>query len=167
MSFNIEHRRAAAILISVAIACLVGVGPASSTVVPSRRAVHHSPIATSARTLNLVETGSLHLVSHHREVLTEKGSGSGTLSGSIMVRLTLSYSEAAVSYTAYPPGGTIVGHGEGSIYAQGHTARFNGTASITGGTGKYAHASGNVKLTGTLQRKTYAFTVRVEGKMRY
>lgn len=167
MSSYTNRRRRRAVFLSVAVACLVGVSPAFSTTGSSQTA-RPRPVATAARTLNLVESGNLHLVAHHNEILTEKGSGSGTLSGNIMVRLDLSYSEATVSFTAYPPGGTIVGHGEGSIYAQGHTARFNGTASITGGTGKYAHASSSsIKMTGTLQRKTYAFSVRVEGRMQY
>jgi hypothetical protein len=129
---------------------------------------HRSPIAVAAREVNLHETGSLHLVSHHNEVLVEQGSGSGTFSGHITVRLTLAYTQASVRFTAYTSGGTIVGTGEGSTFAEGHVAHFKGTASITGGTGKYAHASARgIKLSGTLVKKTYAFSVDVEGKMRY
>jgi hypothetical protein len=99
----------------------------------------------------------------------ETGHGTGTLSGSITVKMTLAFSQAAISFTAYPStGGTVVGHGEGKLYAGGHVADFTGSATITGGTGKYAHASGkNIRLEGTLQRKTFALYVNVEGKMRY
>jgi hypothetical protein len=128
----------------------------------------HGPVAVAARELNLREAGRLHLVSHHNEVLLEEGSGSGTLNGHITVHLTLAYTQATVSFTAYTSGGTIVGTGEGNTYAEGHLARFKGTASITGGSGKYAHASAHgIKLRGTLVKKTYAFSVEVEGKMRY
>src|ERR1700684_1586008 len=61
----------------------------------------HNPIAVAARELNLHETGQLHLVSHHDEVLLEEGSGSGTLNGHITVRLTLAYTQASVTFTAY------------------------------------------------------------------
>jgi len=128
-----------------------------------------TPTAVAARELTLQESGSLHLVSHHHEQLVEVGHGAGTLSGNITVRMTLTTTQATISFTAYPStGGTVVGRGEGSIYAGGHTANFSGTATITGGTGKYAHASGRgVHLEGTLQRHTFALYVKVEGKMRY
>jgi hypothetical protein len=126
-------------------------------------------VAVAASELNFVETGHLHLVSHHKELIVEEGHGTGTLSGNITVKMTLAYSQASLSFTAYPSsGGTVIGRGEGSIYAEGHSAAFTGNAAITGGTGKYAHASGHhVRLSGTLQRKTFALYVRVEGKMRY
>jgi hypothetical protein len=164
------------IAILFATACLLGtfVGGGSAVSLAADHTLgigghHGSPTAVSAaRELNLHETGRLHLVSHHNEVLVEQGSGSGTLNGHITVRLTLAYTQAAVSFTAYTSGGTIVGTGEGSTYAEGHVAHFKGTATITGGTGKYAHASAhNIKLRGTLVKKTYTFSVEVEGKMRY
>lgn len=127
------------------------------------------PIAVAARELMLHETGKLHLVSHHREQIVEAGHGTGTLSGSITVKMTLVFSHANVTFTAYPSnGGTVVGYGEGTIYAGGKTARFTGRATISGGSGRYAHASGrNIHLEGTLQRHTFALYVKVEGKMRY
>jgi hypothetical protein len=159
---------------SLALLLLTTISVASASAVAYsrvRRTSHARPVpaAVAARELTLRESGSLHLVSHHHEQIVEVGHGTGTLGGSITVRLTLVGSQASISFTAYPSnGGTVVGHGEGSIYAGGHTAHFIGNAAITGGTGKYAHASGrNIRLEGTLQRKTFALYVKVEGKMRY
>ena len=117
----------------------------------------------------LRETGNLHLVSHHHEQIVETGRGTGTLSGSITVKLTLAFSHASATFTAYPSnGGTVVGDGEGTIYAGGNNAHFTGSATITGGSGRYAHASGrNIRLEGTLQRHTFALYMKVEGKIRY
>jgi hypothetical protein len=128
-----------------------------------------TPTAVAAREMTLHESGNLHLVSHHHEQLVEVGHGAGTLSGNITIKMTLTTTQATISFTAYPStGGTVLGHGEGSIYAGGHTANFSGNATITGGTGKYAHASGRgIHLEGTLQRHTFALYVKVEGKMRY
>lgn len=128
-----------------------------------------APVAVAAREMTLHETGNLHLVSHHHTQLVEEGHGTGTLSGSIIVKITLAFSQASITFTAYPStGGTVIGRGEGKLYAGGRKANFSGTATITGGTGRYAHASGhNIHLAGTLQRKTFALYVRVEGKMRY
>ncbi len=151
---------------------LIGVISASSVSAAdssSHQASFASPTAVAAGELAINESGNLHLVSHHHEQIVEQGHGTGTLSGSITVKMTLTTTQASVSFTAYPStGGTVVGHGEGSIYAGGHTASFTGNATITGGTGKYAHASGkNIHLKGTLQRKTFALYVQVEGKIRY
>ena len=138
------------------------VGPASV------RRTHPRPVAVAARELAVSESANLHLISHHHEVITEEGHGSGTLAGKVAIRLTLGFTQATVTFTTYPPGGTVAGRGEGSSYVQGNTAHFTGTASVTGGTGKYAHASGSgIRITGTLQRKTFAFAVHLEGKLRY
>jgi hypothetical protein len=128
-----------------------------------------TPIAVAARELTLHETGNLHLVSHYHEQIVETGHGTGTLSGSITVKMTLAFSHASVTFIAYPSsGGTVAGYGEGTIYAGGKTAHFTGNATISGGSGRYAHASGrNIHLEGTLQRHTFALYVKVEGKMRY
>ncbi len=162
------HRRPThRLLVSlVAAVVLVGILIAGAT---QAGAKSRGPIATAAtHEVNLSEKGQLHLVSHHNEVLQEQGGGTGTLNGHITVQLTLAYTQASVKFTAYTSGGTIVGSGEGSTYAAGPVAHFKGTANITGGTGKYAHATAHgIKLKGTLVKKTYSFTVEVEGKMRY
>jgi hypothetical protein len=127
-----------------------------------------APIAKEARVLTVHETAHLHRVSHHNEVIVEEGHGSGTLNGKLVIHLTLAYTQGTVTFTAYPPGGTVIGRGEGSSYVNGSTAYFTGKASVTGGTGKYAHASAiNVPLRGTLQRQTFAFFVEFTAKLHY
>ena len=114
------------------------------------------------------EKAHLHLVSHHNGIIVEEGHGSGTLNGKLVIHLTLAYTQGKVTFTAYPPGGTVIGRGEGSSEVNGSTAYFTGTASVTGGTGKYAHASArNVPLRGTLQRQTFAFFVEFTATLRY
>jgi len=158
-----------ALLILLATISAAGSAVAASS--PAAREDRHqsAPIAVAARELMLRETGNLHLVSHHHEQIVETGRGTGTLSGSITVKLTLAFSHASATFTAYPSnGGTVVGEGEGTIYAGGNNAHFTGSATITGGSGRYAHASGrNIRLEGILQRHTFALYMKVEGKMRY
>jgi hypothetical protein len=153
------------------LATMLAVGASAAAYSPITRTSRNrpAPIAVAARELTLYESGNLHLVSHTHEQIVEAGHGTGTLSGHITVRMTLAFSHASVSFTAYPSnGGTVVGHGEGTIYAGGKNAHFTGSATIAGGTGKYAHASGrNIHLEGTLQRHTFALYVKVEGKLRY
>jgi hypothetical protein len=155
--------------VGLASALLVLLSVSSATANPLDLSTHGRPIAVAAQEVTLHETGTLHLVSHHHEQIVESGHGTGTLSGSITVKMTLAFSQATVSFTAYPSnGGTVVGNGEGKLYAGGQVAKFTGAATITGGTGRYSHASGrDIHLEGTLQRKTFTLYVKVEGKMRY
>lgn len=166
---HVAHRRRTHRLLASLVAAVVLVGILVIGVAAQASAKGRGPIAAAAaHEVTLHEKGQLHLISHHNEVLQEQGSGTGTLSGHITVQLTLAYTQASLKFTAYTSGGTIVGTGEGSTYAAGPVAHFTGTANITGGSGKYAHASGNgIKLKGTLVKRTYSFTVEVEGKMRY
>jgi hypothetical protein len=163
------RRRKRLLAILTLLAMLSAAGAATTAYSLAHPAGRQQAVAVAAREVTLRETGHLHLVSHHKEQIVETGSGTGTLSGTITVNLTLAFSQATVGFTAHPStGGTVVGHGEGKLYAGGHVANFTGTATITGGTGQYAHASGrNIRLEGTLQRKTFALSVKVEGKMRY
>lgn len=154
----------------ILLATILAIGGAAAYSSPARGGEHQpGPVAVAARELMLHESGNLHLASHHHEQIVETGHGTGTLSGNITVKMTLAFSHASVTFTAYPSnGGTVVGYGEGTIYAGGKTARFTGSATISGGSGRYAHASGrNIRLEGTLQRRTFALYVKVEGKMRY
>lgn len=131
-------------------------------------AIAFTAAPAAATELTVHETAHLHMVSHSHLSIVEEGNGSGTLSGRLTLHLMLSLTGGSVTFTAYPPGGTISGRGEGTSYAKGNTAYFTGTASITGGTGKYSHASAhNVQLHGSLQRHTFAFFVELSARLRY
>lgn len=122
----------------------------------------------AATELSVHETAHCHMLSHSHLSIVEEGYGSGTLSGKLVIHLMLSLTGGSVTFTAYPPGGTVSGHGEGTSYAKGNTAYFTGTASITSGTGRYAHASAHdVQLRGTLQRHSFAFFVELSARLRY
>lgn len=166
-----SHSKQTLVALLVLLTTVLVVGSAAAAYSPTARGGKHkpAPIAIAARELTLYETGSLHLISHKHEQIVETGHGTGTLSGSITVKMTLAFSHATVTFTAYPSsGGTVVGYGEGTIYAGGKNAHFAGSATVSGGSGRYAHASGrNILLEGTLQRHTFALFVKVDGKMRY
>lgn len=123
--------------------------------------------AHSARTLLLNETGHLRLTSHHGFTLNEKGSASGTISGTIYIHLNVvSTNRVTAEVNIYPSGGSLTGHVTASYRPAGATASFNGTMSISRGTGRYSHASGSgLSFTGTIQRSNDAVTVHVNGRM--
>jgi hypothetical protein len=128
-----------------------------------------SPAATArdARTFTLSDYGRLHLTSHHGFTLNEQGSASGTISGTIYIHLTVaSTNRVTAEVNIYPHGGSLTGYASASYRPSGGTATFNGTMSITRGTGSYRHARGSgLSFTGTVQRSNDAVTVHVNGRM--
>ena len=124
----------------------------------------HAQAAAQALTVN--ERSNLRLVSHHSGVLYEQGSSSGTPGGRLTVQIKISYTQASITFVAYPSGGTLSGRGQASFYAEGSIAHFNGSVAITHGTGRYASASASrLHIEGTFQRRTYAMSLAVSGKM--
>lgn len=146
------------------ILALASLGPACSALARPGS----SPSATSAKTVSLNETGHLHLTRKHDFTLYEQGSASGTVAGTIYVRLTaVSSSRVTVSVSIGPPGGSLSGSGTGSYHRSGTTASFAGSMSFGNGTGKYkgVHGSG-LSFSGTIQESHGdAITVYVRGKV--
>jgi hypothetical protein len=123
--------------------------------------------ARMAGTLSLNETGHLHLASHHGLTLNERGSTSGTISGTIYIHLNVvSTNRVTAEVSIYPSGGSLTGYATASYHPSGGVATFAGTMSVQRGTGRYggAHGSG-LSFTGTIQRLNDAVTVRVLGRM--
>src|SRR5664280_2413379 len=69
------------------------------------------PTALTARTLSLNDTGRLRLTSHHGFTLNEKGSASGTISGTIYIHLNIvSTNRVTAEVSIYPRGGSLTGY---------------------------------------------------------
>jgi hypothetical protein len=136
--------------------------PVLAWATPSRAATAHA-----SRTFSLSETGHLHLTSHHGFTLNEKGSASGTISGTIYIHLNVvSTNRVTAEVNIYPSGGSLTGHASASYHPAGGVATFSGTMAIVRGTGRYSHARGSgLSFTGTIQRSNDAVTVHVNGRM--
>jgi hypothetical protein len=63
--------------------------------------------------------------------------------------------------------GIIRGHGTATPHASGIYESFSGTLTITGGTGRYAHAHGHAGLYGLFNRRTYNLIVQTTGTLSY
>jgi hypothetical protein len=139
---------------------LTGMADAGATAAPV-------PPALAARTITLNETGHLHLTSHHKFTLNEQGSASGTISGTIYIHLNVvSTNRVTAEVNIYPSGGSLTGYANAAYHPAGAVATFNGTMSVTRGTGRYSHARGSgLSFTGTVQRTNDAVTVHVKGKI--
>ncbi len=126
------------------------------------------PPAHVAKTALLNETGHLHLTSKHNYTLNEKGSASGTATGTIYVHLTaVSSSRVNVEVNIYPHGGSLTGTGTASYRRMSSTASFSGSMSIDRGTGSYANAHGSgLSFNGTIaESNDDAITVHVSGRV--
>jgi hypothetical protein len=129
------------------------------------KAKRRTPHAKSARTVSLHETGNLRLTSKHGFTLNERGSATGTLSGTINVRLTIVSSDrvkAEVSISRN--GGSISGEATASYHKNDVSANFSGSLSVSGGTGSYGHAHGSgLSFSGTIQNSNDAIAVHLSG----
>ena len=122
--------------------------------------------AYSAHTISISERANLRLVAHHSGVLYEQGPTSGTPGGTLAVRIRISYAKASISFAAYPSGGSVVGSGQASVYAEGSHAHFAGVVSVTHGTGRFANATGTLHIEGASNRSTYAISLNVVGQLK-
>jgi hypothetical protein len=121
--------------------------------------------ARAASTFTLNESGNLHLASKRGFTLNEHGSASGTVAGTISVQLTIvSTNRVTARVSIHPSGGSISGYATADYHRGTTAASFSGTMSVTGGSGRYAHAHGSgLGFTGTIQRSNDAITVHVTG----
>jgi hypothetical protein len=116
---------------------------------------------------NVNEYGSLTLENNRGTTLDERGRGTGTFSCAVYIQLTLSGTLVTAKYSVYPHGGSIVGTATARIHsATTKAAYFSGTITLKNGSGRYADPSGTASFTGTINRSSYAMTVRVAGGLR-
>jgi len=121
-----------------------------------------------ARRLSLNETGQLRVLSRHGIIFNEEGPASGTFRCTLTLRLTAKVTHVTIQFSANPSGGTLHGEGAANVQTEGATGRVTGTVSVTGGSGRYAHAHGSgLSITGSVNRHNYNLSIRVSGTMFY
>jgi hypothetical protein len=126
-----------------------------------------APRARAARTISLNETGRLHLTSKKGFTLNEEGAASGTIRGKIYLHLKIvSTNHVTAEVSIYPSSGSLTGNASAGYHVRGGTASFDGTMSVTRGSGGYrsARASG-LGFAGTISRDNDAVTVHLTGSL--
>ena len=124
------------------------------------------PRADAAHILNATDTAHLRYVSSSGSLLLDEGKASGTLPGSMRVRLDLGTTFTG-TFTIHASGGSIDGHGSATPHGSGTYESFSGTLTVTGGSGRYAHAHGHGGLYGTFDRDNYALVIKTTGSLSY
>jgi hypothetical protein len=157
---SVARKKALARLLATALTVL-GLAPVTHAD-PMRRAV-------AARSMGVKDEGHLHLVRSSGSLLIDEGAAKGTIPGTVNVHFVYNGAPTVSAQI------TINGRA-GKINARG-TARlsnptsaspsFKGSLTISGGSGRYAHAHGGGKFYGVFYRRTYALLVQTEGTLQY
>jgi hypothetical protein len=122
--------------------------------------------ARAARVINATDTARLHYVSASGSLLLDEGKVTGALPGSMRVHMNLGATFTG-SFTIYTSGGSVKGRGSATPHGSGAYESFAGTLTVTGGTGRYAHARGHANFYGTFNRSNYSLVVKTTGSLTY
>ena len=160
---------AAGALAATAIASAAPRAPGAQTLAPAAPTPIARPTARAARRVSVNDTGHLQRTHASGEIIDEAGKISGTLPGTASVRLNVGSETVTATFTiSVHGGGSIAGTGRAKIGSDGRYTSFGGTLSVTGGTGRFAHARGAGKLYGVIERRYDLLTVQTrEGTLDY
>lgn len=163
MTPHVPRTATAALCGVLAAGCLA---TASPSVHASTSTSQRARRAHAARVLNATDTAHLHYVSSSGSLLFDEGKATGTLPGSMRVHLDLGTTFTG-TFTIYTSGGSIEGHGSAAPHGSGTYESFSGELTVTGGSGRYAHAHGHGGLYGTFDRDNYALVIKTTGSLSY
>ena len=151
--------------LALAVSALGSETPALGTTTPAFGTTGHGT-AREARTINLVESARLDLTGEEGAELSERGHATGTYDAPIAANFTIHPKSVTVVVTVYPHGGSITGTAQANYVVQKSTGYFGGTFTVTHGTGTFRHAAGrNLGFSGTINRYTFATTVKAHGEV--
>ncbi len=133
------------------------------------RVARDSAVARGARALEVNDEGKLHYVTDSATAIVDEGRASGTIPGTARVNFTYNGSpDVSAQFTIRGAGGSISGRARAKLSNPNSlTPSFRGALSITGGSGRYAHADGSGELFGVFHRHGYGLIVQAIGKLRY
>lgn len=151
------RRRSLAAASVVVLALGAGVGAGSA-----------APRAHAARALHLKESASLHLVHKSGPILSERGTATGTLPGSVTATFNTGRPPKVTgTVTFHPRGGTLTVTIVGFPQSLGTVARVSGSLAVRHGTGRYARAVGGGSFSGTVNRRSWAISVHARANLSY
>jgi hypothetical protein len=143
-----------AIVIAVPVGLAVGLGASG---------------AAAARTLTVRDNGYLRFVTSSGSQLIDEGVVGGTLPGKARVHFTYNGNPSVrASFVISGPDWSLRGAATCRLSNPNSTApSFRGSLTLSGGSGRYAHARGSGELFGVFYRRSYALNVQAIGKLQY
>jgi hypothetical protein len=126
-----------------------------------------APRARVARTQAFNLNSNLHLLGRPGHILNEQGSFTGSQSGTIRIRFTsVTSTSGSATFTAYSSGGSVSGYATTRGRVVGAFAYFGGSMTVTGGTGRWAHAYGRgLGFSGVVDRRSFHATTHMQGSI--
>lgn len=125
------------------------------------------PASAAAGTLSITENISLKLDKKVDSKLTHRGTATGTIPGNARASSTLRGLRLRGTVTVVTKRGSLRIKIDGRARTSGTRPRFEGTASLAGGTGTYRRARGTGRFDGIVDRSTWAATIRASGTFSY
>ncbi len=126
-----------------------------------------APSDASARTVSVTEDVRLSLAKKSGLSFEHRGTARGTFSGSVRSKMTMDALWVTGVVTIATRGGSVNLKIRGTAKSGGLRSRFDGTATMAGGTGRFRKARGKGKFSGVVNRQTWAVTLRATGKLTY
>lgn len=125
------------------------------------------PATTTAATATVSETVNLKLTKKSGSKLSHRGTATGTIPGSATAQSTLRGLKLNGTVTIKTKRGDLRIKISGTARSSGVRTKFDGSATMDGGTGIYRRARGTGKFSGIVNRSTWAATIRATGKLTY
>jgi hypothetical protein len=125
--------------------------------------------AASAATISVKDEGNLHFLRSSGSTLIDEGHASGTIPGNVRIHFVYNGNpNVSAQITIYGAHGTLQVRASGRLSSPTNpNPSFSGALTITGGTGRYSHATGSGKLYGVFHRRSYGMVVQTQGTVHY
>lgn len=121
----------------------------------------------TARTVPATENASLRLVKKNGTLFTHRGTVTGTVSGPARSTIRLKGLSLNGTVTVVSKQGELRIRINGKARSGGMKPVFEGSATMSGGTGRYRRATGKGRFTGVVNRSNWAATIRAVGSLDY
>ncbi len=129
----------------------------------------HTRARSAARTLSLRDKGQLHAIKRGGSLLLQEGPVSGTLPGHVHAHVLYNGGPiVTIQFTISTASGSLRGHGLGRLSnPRSSSPSFVGPLAITGGSGRYANASGRGRLYGVFYLSDDELIFQPVGQLNY